>query len=101
MEMPLVPKIPVAKSDEVGKIQTKSKAAAAYGKSASVSEEDKLSLSANARLMQSLRTAYGKLPTSQGNVNQVKSKLAEGGSVILSSEEIVTSILQGTLFQAL
>ena len=103
MEMPNVPKVPVTKTDETNKVKGADRVRAeAYGKVAAGSDEDRLNLSAKAKLMQTLRTSYDKLPdTNREAVETVKQKIADEGSVALSSEELVASILQGTLFEAL
>jgi hypothetical protein len=97
MEIGHIPKLAPQKAEESQKVKVPIKSGVnAYGAAQS---EDSAKISAKARLMLSLRDSYRKLEDEDGKkVVKVEEKLAEGLHK-LSSEEIVSSILQGTLFE--
>lgn len=102
MEVPNVPKVSVTKSDDLGKVKARDNGRTdSQGKPAETANADSLNLSAKARTLAKLRSAYNKLPESDTTIKQVQTHIAEQGHIHLSSEEIVAGILQGTLFQAL
>jgi len=75
---------------------------AVYNKLEGASESDKLNLSSKARLMQSLKTAYDKLPGNDAKVAEVAQKAAsQGENGGFNSEEIADAMLQGTLFDTI
>jgi hypothetical protein len=75
---------------------------AAYEQAGTPSESDKLSLSAKAKLMQTLRAEYENVrKPGEQEIQDLKKKIAEHGTQILSSEELVASILRGTLFEVI
>ena len=100
MEIPYVPKASVSKSDEFGKVKPRENGhTPAEIQSAESGRSDSLNLSAKAKTLARLSSAYNKLEDSGTAVKQVQDKFASQGAVALSSEEIVAGILQGTLFQ--
>ena len=102
MEVPNVPKVQVTKTEDVGKVKSweavRKPSANSVGES---QDSDKLSLSANARTLSTLRSAFDKLPGNDTTVQEIKTKIVESGPATLSSEEIVAGILHGTLFSVL
>ena len=99
MEIPYVPKATVAKSDESMRIKARDASRTpAENASGDTTGNDKLSLSAKARTLSKLRNAFENLPDNAVAVQDIKTKIAEHGAVTLSAEEIVASILHGTLF---
>ena len=103
MEFQFTPKVTVGKIDEPSRAKNVEKAkTATTAKDNSYSVSDALNLSPKAKLMQGLRTEYGKLTDAGGaKAEEIKQKLTEQGPTAMSSEEIVSSILQGTLFETL
>jgi anti-sigma28 factor (negative regulator of flagellin synthesis) len=103
MEFQFTPKVTASKIDDPGRTKAVEKAkTATTAKDRSYSVSDALNLSPKAKLMQGLRTEYGKLTDVGGaKAEEIKQKLADQGTSAMSSEEIVSSILQGTLFQSL
>jgi anti-sigma28 factor (negative regulator of flagellin synthesis) len=77
----------------------KNRAVNAYAKA---ERNDSVDVSSKAKLLLKLRESYDKLPDakSAGQTAELKEKL-EKGTVHLSSEEIVSSILQGSLFEVI
>lgn len=102
MEVPYMPKVQAAKTDEPGKVTARGNGrASAEPKAVGAQASDTLNLSAKGRTLAKLRSAYDTLPDSGNTVKEIQKKIAEQGAVHLSSEEIVTGILHGTLFQAI
>jgi hypothetical protein len=102
MEVPNVPKVTVTKSDDMAKVKVRDNGRTDLNsKATETTGTDSLNLSAKARTLAKLRSAYDKLPDSDTTIKQVQTKIAEQGHIHLSSEEIVAGILQGTLFQAI
>jgi len=89
--------------EEIRRAQALDKAkSAVYNKLGGALESDKLNLSSKARLMQSLKTAYDKLPgNDDAKVAEVAQKTASQGDSGFSSEEIADAMLQGTLFDSI
>lgn len=102
VELPQFPKIQATRAEETSKPRPAEKAKAAAAYTAATSDNDKLSLSAKAKLMQTLRAQYENVrKPGEEEIQDLKKKIAEQGSHILSSEELVTSILKGTLFEVI
>jgi hypothetical protein len=99
MEVTNVQQILTQKAEESQKVKVPSKAAVnAY---TATKPTDSADISAKARQLLSLRESYGKLEKKDAaDIQQIKEKLDEGVNK-LSSEEIVSSILKGTLFELL
>ena len=88
------------KAEELKEVKTaRNRAINAYAKA---ERNDSVDVSSKAKLLLKLRDSYDKLPEAKSTdqVKDVKDKL-EKGTVRLSSEEIVSSILQGTLFEVI
>lgn len=102
MEFQFTPRVTGGKVDETSRPQAVDKTkAASYGKALVGAETDALNLSPKARLMQSLTAKYDKLPGNEAKVDEIARKINEKGSHALSSEEIVSGILKGSLFEAI
>lgn len=102
MEFQITPRVTGGKIDETSRPQATDKSkVAAYGKTLVGAESDALNLSPKARLMQSLTATYDKLPGNEAKVDEITRKINESGSHALSSEEIVSGILKGSLFEAI
>ena len=87
------------KAEKLDDVKTaRNRATNAYAKTA---PNDSVDVSSKAKLLLKLRDSYNKLPDAKSadQANDVKDKL-KNGTATLSSEEIVSSILQGTLFEA-
>ena len=97
MEIFNIPKVSAQKAEETQKVKIPPKTGSnAY---AAENATDKADISSKARQMLQMREAYRKLDAKEeANLQEVKDKLEEGVHK-LSSEEIVSSILQGTLFE--
>lgn len=97
MEIGHIPKLAPQKAEESQKVKVPIKSGVnAYGE---VKGEDSAKISSKARLMLSLRDSFRKLENEdEKKAVKVEEKLEEGVHK-LSSEEIVSSILQGTLFE--
>ena len=99
MEISNIPKLPAQKAEETQKVKVPPKAGSnAY---AANKASDQADISSKARQLLQLREAFRKLDAKEDSaqdVKQVEQKLEQGVSK-LSSEEIVSSILQGTLFE--
>ena len=80
--------------------ETKSARTRATNAYAKAERSDSVDVSSKAKLLHKLRDSYDKLPDPKNDayVKDVKERLQKG-TVSLSSEEIVSSILQGTLFK--
>lgn len=104
MEFGFPPRItPPTKPEDAARakaLDNKAKSAV-YDKMNIDSQNDRLNLSPKAKLLSTLRTAYEKLPDNQVKVTDIKQKVADTGTPALTANEIVTGILQGTLFAAL
>lgn len=97
MEIPYIPKTGYQKSEETKKIDIPQRLKVSnYAKDSQAA--DSIDLSAKAKLMQSLRAAYDKLPDNDRRAKEVENKIIME-TYKLSSEEIVTHILKGTLFE--
>jgi hypothetical protein len=69
---------------------------------AKAGQKDSVDVSSEAKLLHKLRTTYDKLPEATSNVKaQDVKERTEQGVTSLSSEEIVTGILKGTLFEVI
>ena len=99
MEIPYLPKTGLNKPDDSGRVElAKQKRVVATDKL--TPQTDEVSLSSKAKLMANLRTQYDKLDDNQSErVNDLKDRIAQG-THNLSSEEVVTAILSGTMFAA-
>ena len=77
----------------------RNRATNAYAKA---DRNDSVDVSSKAKLLLKLRDSYDKLPEAKSadQAKEVKEKLAQG-TTALSSDEIVSSILKGTLFEVL
>ena len=98
MEITNVPKIPAQKAEET---QQEKRVPPKVGSNAYAADKakDSADISSKARQMLSLREAFKKLDTKEeAKLQDIKENLEEGVHK-LSSEEIVSSILQGTLFE--
>ena len=97
MEIGHIPKLAPQKAEESQKIKAPIKSSVnAYGE---VKGEDSAKISSKARLMLSLRDSYRKLENAdEKKAAQVDEKVKEDLHK-MSSEEIVSSILKGTLFE--
>jgi len=98
MEIPQVPKtIATKKPEDAVKVEpTQARKVSDGGKTALT---DTVSLSSRAKLLQHLRAKYEDLPeVRKDRVEDLKRRVEEG-THRLTSEEIVKTILQGTLFQ--
>ncbi len=88
------------KAAELKDVKTaRNRATNAYAKA---ERNDSVDVSSKAKLLLKLRDSFDKLPEAKSadQVKDVKEKL-EKGTAPLSSEEIVRSILKGTLFEAI
>jgi hypothetical protein len=88
------------KADELKEVKTaRNRASNAYAKA---DRNDSVDVSSKAKLLLKLRDSFEKLPEAKSadQAKDVKEKL-EKGTHALSSEEIVSSILQGTLFEVI
>ena len=89
-----------AKADELKETpKVRSKAVNAYAKAEEVGG-DSVSVSSKAKLMHTLREKMEIIPDESAKVKELREKI-QSGSYELSPEEIVHSILSGTLFDAL
>ena len=97
MEIGHIPKLAPQKAEESQKVKAPIKSGVnAY---VAASGEDSAKISSKARLMLSLRDSYRKLENNdEKKAVKVDEKVKEGLHK-MSSEEIVSSILQGTLFE--
>jgi hypothetical protein len=99
MEITNIPKLTSQKAEETQKVKVPQRADNPYATAKAT--EDSADISAKARQMLSLRESYSKLEQKEStDIKKVQQKLEESGVRKLSSEEIVSSILQGTLFEA-
>ncbi|HOO55991.1 MAG TPA: hypothetical protein PLN69_04155 [bacterium] len=96
MEIGNIHNIGPQKTDELKEAKpVKNQAAGSY----SIADRgDSVDVSSKAKLMQNLRSKYDKLP--ETNTDNLAEKL-ESGVYSLSAEEIVSSILRGTLFEVI
>ena len=95
MEVTNVPNLAAQKADESQKVKVPAKSASAY---AAAKDADKADISSKARQLLSLREAYKKLDDKAEKLDAVQES-QDRGVQELSSEEIVDSILKGTLFE--
>lgn len=100
MEVNNVQNLAARKTEESQKVKAPSRSGVdAY---AATKNRDSADISAKGRTLLNLREKYDKLPEEKGDaqVQQLKEKVGEGLHK-LSSEEIVASILKGTLFEVI
>jgi hypothetical protein len=99
MEISNIPKIQAQKAEETQKVKRVPPKAGSSAYAANKAE-DQADISSKARQLLQLRESYRKLDAKEDDkaVKQTQDKL-EQGVTKLSSEEIVSSILQGTLFE--
>lgn len=100
MEVGNVNNIGPQKADELKEARlVRNRAVNAYAKA---DQKDSVDVSSKARLLHKLRDSYDKLPEAKNDqqVKEIKEKLEEGVHK-LSSEEIVSSILKGSLFDVI
>jgi hypothetical protein len=86
------------KAEKLDEAKTaRNRAATAYAKA---DRNDSVDVSSKAKLLLKLRDSYNKLPDAKSadQASSVKEKLQKG-TAGLSSEEVVSSILKGTLFE--
>jgi anti-sigma28 factor (negative regulator of flagellin synthesis) len=100
MEIPFIPNETIQRSDtqKANPVQ----ATKAYGASGKKTADagDAVQISSKSKLMQKLRTSYAELEKQdEAKVIETKQQL-EKSTVEMSSEEIVTHILSGSLFDA-
>lgn len=99
MDVPHVDKPSVAKTDESKKPERVQPREAEPKKAEGGAAADSVTISSRAKLLQHLREKYDKLPeVRQDKVDDVKQRLEEG-TIELSSEEIIQTILDGALFR--
>ena len=99
MEVTNVPKFAPQKAEESQKV--KAPARSAVNAYATTKTQDSVDVSSKGRLLLNLRESYDKVPKKEAaDVQQIKEKL-DKGTPALSSEEIVASILKGTLFEVI
>lgn len=94
MEIPIVPKSSLYKAEDPAKVQKPTaahKAAQAY--KTEPSKSDSVDISSKSKLLQKLTKAYDEIEVKQAEKKTLVNVNA------LSSEEIVHSILRGTLFE--
>ncbi len=69
---------------------------------AKAEQGDSVDVSSKAKLLHKLRESYDKLPDAKGDSDvAVAKEELESSTVKMSSEEIVSSILKGTLFEVI
>lgn len=97
MEIPIIPKN-VAESAKTNAV---SGAKAYKAGAARKAESDAVQISSKSKLMQKLRTTYSELEKKdEEKVREIREKL-DGSPLEMSSEEIVTNILKGTMFDVI
>lgn len=100
MEVPIIPKNIVQKTETPKTQAVNAKKAYAAG-AAKKADSDAIQISSKSKLMQKLRTQYDGLEKNEMiKAAEVREKL-EDGTLKLSSEEIVQSILHGTIFETI
>ncbi len=100
MEIPFIPQSSAQKID-TSKAQAVStrKASSAYSSSASAS--DAIQISSKSKLMQKLRAAYSELEKADSQKSADVKQQLEKESIANNSEDIVNSILKGTIFDSI
>ncbi len=101
MEVNNIPKVAPQKTEESQKVKAPARSGVnAYA--ATTTPKDSVDVSSKGRLLLSLREKLDKLPDEKSavDVKELKEKIDKGIHK-LSSEEIVASILKGTLFEAI
>ena len=102
MEVQNLSQLNTLKADEAKKAQLPLRPISnAYRKI--TAESDQVEVSGKGKLLLSLRESYNKLdtPSTAEQLQNIQKKLEDGKSLNLNSEEIVSSILRGTLFQVI
>ena len=89
------------KADELRETpRVRKDAASAYAKTGG-GGGDSVAVSSKARLLHGLREKLDNQPADNARVEQLKEQVQKNGTVDLSAEEIVTGILEGTLFEVI
>ncbi|MEW5945589.1 MAG: flagellar biosynthesis anti-sigma factor FlgM [bacterium] len=98
VEMPQVPRTGVPKTTDTSRVENAPASRPGATKDAGA-VSDSVSLSSRARLLQHLRARYDELPdVRKEKVETLKERIKEG-TYKLDNEEIVRSILTGSLFR--